>query len=396
DVTVMSARTPDEIRGGWPTSTQVMFDPALNIERRYHLNFWEHEAPHIPGVAPALVSGPGVRALNFYGEWPPYALSVDQRLKMSTWLERFEDRGGRVIYHSVMTSDLAGLAPLYDLTLVAAGKGEIVDLFDRDPVRSKYETPGRVLAAIYLHGMREPEEFPRDAMRILVYPGVGEVFNLSGVTMSGPSRAVLIEAVPGGPFDVFRDRPRPAEHLRRCQALLAEHMPWEGELWRDCEPADARASLSGAYTGMVRKPYADMGGGSYVFGMGDVVVVNDPIAGQGANNAAHCAGIYTQAILDRGDKPFDPEWMQNTFETFWQDRGQWSTALTDALLNPYPDHVQQVLGAAGQYQEVATRFCRLFQEPSDIGPFLGDPEQALAYVAEAAGRANGTAGAPGL
>ena len=115
-----------------------------------------------------------------------------------------------------------------------------------------------------------------------------------------------------------------------------------------------------------------------------------PIAGQGANNAAHCAGIYTQAILDRGDKPFDPEWMQDTFETFWENRAQWSTALTDALLNPYPEHVQQVLGAAGQYQEVANRFCHLFADPSDIGPFLGDPEQALAFVARAAARAGGS------
>ena len=84
---------------------------------------------------------------------------------------------------------------------------------------------------------------------------------------------------------------------------------------------------------------------------------NDPIAGQGANNAAHCAGIYLKAILDRGDKPFDPAWMQDTFETFWQTRAQHSTALTDALLNPHPE---------------------------DTGPFLGDPEEALAYVASVA------------
>jgi hypothetical protein len=389
DVTVMSARTPDEMRGGWPTSTQVMFDLALNLERRYKLNFWEDQAPHIPGVAPALVPEPGVRAIKFYGPWPPYAMSVDQRLKMSAWLETFENRGGRVIYHPVMTSDLAGLARLYDLTLIAAGKGEIVDLFDRDPVRSKYEAPGRMLSAIYLSGVQDSPDFPEVAMRIHVEPGVTELFVMPAVTMAGPCRIALVEAIPGGPFDAFRDRPSPTEHLRRLKALLAEHMPWEAELHDKSEPTDARASLSGSFTGTIRKPYADMGDGAYVFGMGDVVVVNDPIAGQGANNAAHCAGIYTQAILDRGDKPFDPEWMQDTFETFWENRAQWSTALTDALLNPYPEHVQQVLGAAGQYQEVANRFCHLFADPSDIGPFLGDPEQALAFVARAAARANG-------
>ncbi|GGR56045.1 2-polyprenyl-6-methoxyphenol hydroxylase-like FAD-dependent oxidoreductase [Nocardioides luteus] len=384
EVTVMSARTPAEIRDGWPTSTQVMFHPALEHERAYDLNLWEDEAPHINDVGISVSPEPGVRALKFDGPWQPYAMSVDQRLKMSTWLELFEERGGRIIYHPVMTSDLAGLAAMYDLTLIAAGKGEIVDLFDRDPVRTKYDTPGRALAAIYLHGMVEPDDFPPGAMRINVAPGVGELFVISALTEFGPSRVAFVEAVPDGPLDCFWDRPRPDEHLRRLQHVMNEYMPWEGELMRDCEPTDARASLSGAFTGMVRKPYADVGDGSYVFGMGDVVVLNDPIAGQGSNTAAHCAGIYTQAILERGDRPFDPEWMQATFEKFWETRAQHSTGLTDALLNPLPDHVQHVLGAATQHQPIADRFTRLFPHPEDLGPFLGDPEAALAYIAEVA------------
>ena len=381
DVTVMSARTPEEIRGGWPTSTQVMFDPALRLEREYGLNLWEDEAPHIPAVGISLAPAPGMRAFHFCGPWDPYAMSVDQRLKMPTWLELFESRGGRVIYHPVMTSDLVGLAPMYDLTVIAAGKGEVVELFDRDPVRSKYEVPGRSLSAIYLNGMAEAPEFPDVAMRINVAPGVTELFTMPAITMSGPCRIALVEAIPGGPFDVFSDRPSPAEHLRRLRYLLTEHMPWEAELYRDCEPTDARASLSGAFTGTIRRPYAEMEPGTYVFGMADVVVVNDPIAGQGANNAAHCAHTYLKAILDRGDKPFDPAWMQETFETFWHTRAQHSTTLTDALLNPLPDHAQQVLGAASQYQEIATRFGNLFPHPETIHGFLMDPEVALAYVA---------------
>jgi hypothetical protein len=43
-----------------------------------------------------------------------------------------------------------------------------------------------------------------------------------------------------------------------------------------------------------------------------------------------------------------------------------------------------VLGAATQHQAVADRFTRLFPHPEDLGPFLGDPEAALAYVAEVA------------
>lgn len=372
DVTVMSARTPDEIRNGWPTSTQVMFDPALNYERAYHLNLWEHEAPHIPAVGISGAAEPGTRAFSFHGRWDPYAMSVDQRLKMPEWLQLFENRGGQVIYHAVMTSDLAGLSALYDLTIVAAGKGELVDLFDRDPLRSRHETPGRVLSAIYSRGMADGPEYPSGSMRISLGPGIGEVFSIPALSLSGPCYTTLVEAIPGGPLDIFRDRPNPAEHLRRLKQRLAEYMPWEAKLHADCEPADPRASLSGAFTGTIRQPVAQVGPASHLLGMADVVVVNDPIAGQGANNAAHCAGIYTKAILDRGDKPFDPEWMRDTFETFWQTRAQYSTRLTDVLLEGLPERAQSALAAAGQDPETADQFAGLFPYPENLGSFLGN------------------------
>jgi cation diffusion facilitator CzcD-associated flavoprotein CzcO len=59
DVTVMSARTPEEIRGGWPTSTQCMFNLALQGEREYGLNLWEDRVPHVAGLHIALSAPPG-------------------------------------------------------------------------------------------------------------------------------------------------------------------------------------------------------------------------------------------------------------------------------------------------------------------------------------------------
>ncbi|WP_415840279.1 FAD-binding protein, partial [Nocardiopsis gilva] len=50
DVTVVSARTPDEIRWGYVTSTQCMFDGALAIEREQRLNLWDGAAPRIGGL----------------------------------------------------------------------------------------------------------------------------------------------------------------------------------------------------------------------------------------------------------------------------------------------------------------------------------------------------------
>jgi hypothetical protein len=60
---------------------------------------------------------------------------------------------------------------------------------------------------------------------------------------------------------------------------------------------------------VVRKPVAALDGGGLALGMADVVVANDPITGQGSNNATHCAKIYQDAIVDHGGKPFDLDFM---------------------------------------------------------------------------------------
>jgi hypothetical protein len=195
DVTVMSARTPDEIRNGWPTSTQVMMYRALDREREVKLNLWDGAATEIGGIGFNLSPAPGVSAFSFSGAWARPGNSVDQRLKMSTWIELFEQRGGRVIYHSVMTSDLAGLAPMYDLTVIAAGKGEIVELFDRDAEKSSYTRPARHLAAIYLNGIAVPDGVTEPRMRVSLRPGGGEYFHMPAYTFTGPCDVLLVEAV---------------------------------------------------------------------------------------------------------------------------------------------------------------------------------------------------------
>jgi flavin-dependent dehydrogenase len=379
DVTVMSARTADEIRNGWPTSTQVMMYRALDKERDVELNLWDGAATPIGGIGFNLSPAPGVSAFSFSGAWDRPGNSVDQRVKMPTWIELFEQRGGRVIYHSVMTSDLAGLTPMYDLTIIAAGKGEIVEMFDRDAERSFYSRPARNLAVIYVNGVAVPEGVTEPRMRVNLRPEAGEYLHMPSYTLTGPADVLLMEAVPGGPFDIFSDRPAPDEHLRRLKALLLEHFPWEGELFAAAEPTDARASLVGAFPGTVRRPYAEVAPGSYVFGIGDVVVVNDPISGQGANNAAISASLYYNAILDRGEAPFTPQWMQETFDSFWA-HAQNSCILTQMMLEPMPVHAQQVLGAASQFQEIADRFANIFIHPATIHDFLLDPAKAAGYV----------------
>ena len=111
DVTLMSARTAREIRTGRVMSTQAMFDAALQHERDLGLSFWEDEGPHFDGIGFSLAGPDGRLALDWTGRLDAYAQSVDQRVKMSGWLEALEQRGGKVVIHGVPVSDLTGWPP---------------------------------------------------------------------------------------------------------------------------------------------------------------------------------------------------------------------------------------------------------------------------------------------
>lgn len=392
DVTVMSARTPEEIRGGRIMSTQCMFGPSLRLEQELGIDLWAAQTPDIGGIGLSVAGPDGQRALDWMGPLDEPAQSVDQRVKMAGWLELFEERGGKVVFHGVTTSDLDPLVRLHDLVIIAAGKGELVQLFDRDPERSPYTSTQRALSVVYAHGVGPRPEHPdTPAVRFSAVPGVGELFMIPAFTLSGPCDILFFEGVPGGPLDCWDDRPGPAEHLDRTLRLIREFVPWEYERCAGAELTDSRATLSGGYPPVVRKPVGALPSGGRVLGMADVVVANDPITGQGSNNAAKCAAAYLDAILERGEEPFDEAWMRQTFERYW-DYASHVTKWTNAMLQPPPPHVLNLFGAAGQLPAVAHRFANAFADPVDLEDWFFEPEKAEAYVASVAGQQQAVAG----
>jgi hypothetical protein len=383
DVTVMSARTPDEIRYGKVMSTQCMFDAALQHERDHKINLWEDETVRVEGLGVSIAAPDSSRALDWFGPLEKYAQSVDQRVKMAGWLELVEERGGKVVIHGVTTSDLAPLAKLYDLVVVAAGKGELVQLFDRVPERSPYTEPQRALSLAYVHGLEPRPEHPDKAgVRFNIIPGVGELFMIPAYTLSGNCDILFFEGVPGGPLDCWSDRPSPQAHLDRILALMKQFLPWEYDRSKNAVLTDEKATLAGGYTPVVRDAVGKLPSGTAVLGMADVVVANDPITGQGSNNASICAASYLDSILARGDRPFDEEWMRASFEKYWE-YAQHVTIWTNAMLQPPPPHVLQIIGAAGQNPAVAKRFANGFSDPTDFQHWFLDPVKAEKYLAEA-------------
>src|SRR5438105_10736000 len=384
DVTVVSNRTPEDIHDGKVMSSQFMFDAALQHERDLGINYWEEECPDTEGVSLAVPAPPGVetptgKVIDWASRLDGPGQSVDQRVKMPRWLEELERAGGKVVIHDVGVDDLERYTQEHDLVIVAAGKGEIVRLFERVPERSPYEQPMRALALTYVTGMTPRPEYSAVAFNLI--PTVGEYFVFPALTTGGRCEIMVFEGVPGGPMDCWGDVASPEEHLAKSKWILETFLPWEAERCHDVELTDDNGILAGRFPPTVRRPVAELPSGRPVLALGDTVMLNDPITGQGSNNASKMAAAYLEAIRAHGDASYDRAFMEQAFEDFWNDYGQYTTAWTNALLSPPPEHVLKLLTAGNESPEIAHRFANGFDDPVDYFEWFMFPEKADAYLA---------------
>jgi hypothetical protein len=380
EVAVATNRTAEDIRNGKVMSSQCMFHSSLQAERELGLNFWEAECPPVQGIGLAVPhpAQPGAKALDWSHRLDRIAQSVDQRVKVPGWMQEFEKRGGRLLQQDAGIADLEAWTQAYDLVVVAAGKGPIAQLFERDAARSPFDKPQRALALTYVHGMTPRPEF--SAVNFNLIPGVGEYFVFPALTNSGPCEIMVFEGIPGGPMDCWGDVKTPAEHLARSREILQKFLPWEAARCERIELTDANGILSGRFAPTVRHPVGRLPSGRTVMGMGDAVLLNDPITGQGSNNAAKFAQTVQRAIEAHGAAPFDATFMQATFEDFWR-YGSHVVNWTNAMLMPPPDHAMAVLGVCQGHPEAARRFVNGFDDPRDYAEFFMAPDKAGAYVA---------------
>ncbi|HEY8704935.1 MAG TPA: styrene monooxygenase/indole monooxygenase family protein [Gaiellaceae bacterium] len=379
EVTLVSNRTAEEIATGPVLSSQCMFESALQAERAVGLDFWADVCPPVEGIALAVRGPDGGTAIDWVArlDWP--AQSVDQRLKIPVWLDEFARRGGELLVHEAGVDDLERYARSHDLVVVATGKGELANLFARDAEKSPYETPQRALALTYVTGMEARPEFSAVCFNLI--PGVGEYFVFPALTTSGPCEIMVFEGVPGGPMDCWADVHSPAEHLARSLEILERFLPLEAARCDDVALTDENGVLTGRLVPGVRRPVGRLPSGAAVLGMADAVVLNDPITGQGSNNAAKCAEIYLAAILEQVDG-FDERFMQRTFDRYWRGYAQWVVSWTNALLAPPQPHVVRLLEAAQELPPLAETIVNGFDDPRVFYPWWFDEGEADRLISE--------------
>ncbi|CAM5452021.1 FAD-binding oxidoreductase OS=Streptomyces alboniger OX=132473 GN=CP975_24240 PE=4 SV=1 [Streptomyces alboniger] len=381
DVTVVTNRTGQQIREGRVMSSQCMFGTSLAHERNLGLDLWDTECPPVEGISFTVPDGQGGKAFSWASRLDAAARSVDQRVKMPAWLEEFERRGGKTVLREADVEDLEYYARESDLVIVAAGKGEIAGLFERDAERSAFDAPQRALALTYVTGMTPRDDF--SAVSFNMIPGVGEYFTFPALTTTGPCDIMVFEGVPGGPLDSWKQVTSPDEHLAHSLDLVRTYLPWEAERLGDVRLTDPNGILAGRFPPTVRKPVGQLPSGALVLGLADVVVLNDPITGQGSNNASKCAASYQASILEHGDRPYDRAFLQETFERYW-DYAQYVATWTNALLGAPPEHVLKLLATAAASPRIARRFTNGFDDPRDYFHWFMDPASADNYLATVA------------
>ncbi|MEU1275683.1 styrene monooxygenase/indole monooxygenase family protein [Streptomyces sp. NPDC005799] len=377
-VTLVSDRTPEQIATGRVTSTQLLYPAARGIEREMGLDFWQESAPAGEDLTVTVAGPDGGLDFTWTAPYRPGpAASVDYRVRIPFWMNTFRRRGGRLLIASAGVAELESLAASHDLTIMSTGKGEIGKLFEKDKARCTYDTPQRYIAAVYVDGLQTPQ---RIATEITVIPGIGEFFFLPVLTITGPANLLMFEGRMGGPMDCWDGIDTPADYLRQAKTLVSKFMPWNADRVADVTVTDDNAVLRGCYPPTVRKPVATLPSGRKVLGMADLVVLNDPITGEGANNAVKCAKTYLEAIVEQGGDPFDEAWMNRTFDAYWE-YAQWATAYTNIQLEG-PQHVRDLVRAGTQSQTIRQWHTDSRSYPEDFFPAWADVDEAHALIAK--------------
>lgn len=395
DVSLYSDKTAEQfLHESRPTGTAVRFDPALAYERELGLNFWDDEAPEIAGVRFKFGLQPHNTLIRLNGRFTSTAFGIDLRLQSHRWLQEFVARGGKLHIEQVSLERLDEIAADHDLAIVAAGRGALQQLFPRNAQRSVYDAPQRNLAMIIVKGV--PQKLPgRDHLPVCfnAIATEGETFWVPYHHKTlGATWNMIVEAKPGRAMDRFGDVKSGTEAVEVFKGMLRDLYPEDYEWAKGMELADPNGWLVGRFAPTVRDAVGVLPSGRAVTGVGDTLMSLDPIGGQGANNGNKMARHLVQAVVARGERPFDSAWMTDIFEQFYAEHGEVTYRFNNLLLEEVPAPARELLiaqhgsdghlnGAYGK-QAIADAFCHNFEDPRTLTNAFENMSLARTVIAE--------------
>jgi hypothetical protein len=375
---IYSERTPEQIRASRLSNFVVRFDHTRERERALDVDHWEFPDFGVFGVRMYVCGEPPI---VWSGSFKRPASGVDMRIYQSALLEDFAARGGEVFFGALESRDIARLSERHDLMVVASGRGGLAEMFPRDPSRSPFAHPQRLLTGAMFRGLDFPDPL---GVTYTISPGNGEIFQAPFTTFSGRVSTVLFEGIPGQSFEALtrlRYEDDPKKFDATVLDLLRKHAPLIYERVNPKEfgalgPLDV---LQGAVTPTVRRGYAPLANGKFAMALGDIHILNDPIIAQGANTASRCAWLLGEALLE--DRPLDEAFCRETESRLWE-AGRAATEWTNMTLQPPPPYVIDLFVEAAQNMALADELVENFNAPDRNWEIFGSREGAATFLAE--------------
>ena len=194
----------------------------------------------------------------------------------------FAAMGGKIEIENVTVPRLDEIAAAHELTIVAAGRADLANLFERDAARSVYDKAQRNLTMIITTGGKMGfAGVPFLPVKFNFFAPFGEAFYVPYFHKDhGPTWNMLIEAKPGTPLDRFGDCKSGEQAVALYKQIIKEVIPWDYDWAKDMELADPYGWLVGRVAPTVRKPVGRLPSGHIVTPLGDTSMVLDPIGGQ--------------------------------------------------------------------------------------------------------------------
>lgn len=377
--TLYTAQEPDELLAGPPLNFVTRFASTRRREEVLGVTRWASTEYDNPWMHMRLEGDPG---MAFRGELPNPASSVDFRMYLASLLEDLRARGGNVVVHGKLTDSaaLGELARRHDLLIAAAGRGALKDLFPRDPAHSPFTEPPRELLGGLFHGVQPPDP---PGMTMNMVPGAGEIHAPTYHSFGGRLTAVLVEAVPDGPFAAvtgadYRDDPQLL--AKNVLELITTYAPSLRDRIDEREFALARPvdRMQGALVPTVRHGVADLGENRFALAIGDAWIVNDPLTAQGANLGSKQAFQVADALAAH-DGPYDERFCRTLSARLWsvaQPVVDW----TNMFLGQPPPQMQALLSTAATDQRVADAFVANLDRPDEMWHSISSPEQTKKFI----------------
>lgn len=397
DVTLYSDKTAEQwLSHSRPTGTAYLFDESLRIERDLGIDHWS-EGMHQGLGMHVEMPLPDGHLISLVARTPRPGGAVDQRMKFHRWMNDLEDAGGRIVIDAIDVTAAERIARTSDLTVLAVGKGDLGRIVPRDAARSVYERPLRHLAMAIVTGVKGWAS--RSGITAVKYSKlpVGEIFWVPFThKTAGESWSFIVEAVPGGPLDVFGRLASGQEVVDTVRRLVKEHAPWDEESVSDMRyvEGDDLGWLVGAFAPTVRAGFGRLPSGALVLPLGDTSITFDPIGGQGGNNASHHARHVAEEIVARNSLPFDAAWAMAIWERYWNERGGYAYRFNNLFLEAEAPGLAALIEMASSDARLADAVLGTnIMKPSNFFPWIEsseDTRRTLATVQAALDRHSGS------